>query len=131
MAPHTFSTHRRRPGHALAGFGALLVLLVGTLLASPVQARRDGDHERAREAVQAGEVVPLGQLLARLERENAGQVLEVELERDDGRWVYEIKLLQADGRLVKRKFDARDGAALDRRGRASGERQSDHEDPAR
>lgn len=129
----TRQTHApiRSTGHALGGAWVALALLFGALLASPAHAGRDGDHERAREAVQAGEVMPLARLLEQLEREHAGQVLEIELERDDGRWIYEIKLLQADGRLVKRKTDARTGAALDRHGRPAGERQSDHENPAR
>ena len=54
-------------------------------------------------------------MLAGLEREHPGQVLEVELERDDGRWIYEVKLLQAGGRLVKLELDAASGAVLKRR----------------
>jgi uncharacterized membrane protein YkoI len=74
---------------------------------------RDGDdHERARQAVQAGQVLPLRTVLERLEREHPGQVLEVELERDGERWLYEIKLLQADGRLFKLVLDARTAEVL-------------------
>ncbi len=70
----------------------------------------DRDHDRARRAVQAGEVLPLQEVLSRLARRQPGQVLEVELERESGRWVYEIKLLQPDGRLRKLQVDARNGA---------------------
>jgi uncharacterized membrane protein YkoI len=70
----------------------------------------DNDHDRARRAVQAGEVLPLQEVLNRLARRQPGQVLEVELEREAGRWVYEIKLLQPDGRLRKLQVDARTGA---------------------
>jgi len=41
----------------------------------------DHDHDRARDAVQAGQVLPLKTVLERLERHHPGQVLEVELER--------------------------------------------------
>ena len=83
------------------------------------------DHDQARAAVQAGEVLPLRTLLDRLEKSHPGQVLEVELERDDGGWIYEIKLLQAGGRLVKLKVDARSGELLSARARDGGDRLRD------
>lgn len=76
-----------------------------------------GDHERALQAVQSGQVLPLTRVLALLEREHPGQVLEVELESHARQWQYEIKLLQPDGRLMKLKLDARTGAVLQRKTR--------------
>lgn len=75
--------------------------------------RRDDDQDRARAAVQAGEVMPLPALLERVQRSHPGQVLRVELERDDGRWIYELRLLQPDGRLLKLEVDARSGEVLE------------------
>ena len=75
-------------------------------------ASNKGDHERALQAVQSGQVLPLGKVLALVEREHPGQVLEVELESHDRQWQYEIKLLQPDGRLMKLKVDARTGEVL-------------------
>ena len=72
----------------------------------------DKDHELARRALQAGEVLPLRTLLERLAATHPGEVLEVELERDDGRWIYELKLLQPGGELRKLKLDARSGELL-------------------
>ncbi len=94
----------------------LPVLCLAAALAGPL-ARADSDHDRARHAVQAGQVLPLRTVLERLERDHPGQVLEVELEQDDGRWVYEVRLLQAGGRLVKLEIDAASGAVLQRRER--------------
>ncbi|MDP2264189.1 MAG: PepSY domain-containing protein [Hydrogenophaga sp.] len=73
------------------------------------------DHDRARNALQAGEVLPLKSLLTQLERTHPGQVLEVELEHEHGLWVYEFKLLQPDGRLVRLELDARTGTLLQQR----------------
>jgi len=98
---------RLRPPVLPAAGAALLAL--GLALAP---ARADDDHERARAALQAGEVLPLATVLERLQRSHPGQVLEVELEREHGRWVYEIKLLQADGRLLKLALDARSAELL-------------------
>ena len=62
-------------------------------------------------------MMPLRSVLERLEREQPGQVLDVELEREDGRWVYEIKLLQPNGQRVKLTLDARSTELLERRER--------------
>ena len=96
---------------------ALAVCVWGAcaLAVLPVAARDKHDHDRARQAVQAGQVLPLPTVLDHLQREVPGQVLEVELERDDGRWIYEVKLLQAGGRLVKLELDAASGEVLQRR----------------
>jgi uncharacterized membrane protein YkoI len=75
------------------------------------------DHERAREAMTSGQVLPLRSVLERLEGEHPGQVLEVELEQDDGRWIYEVKLLQSGGQLLKVKLDARTAQVLSSRAR--------------
>lgn len=125
------SDRDNRPVHlpsttVLTRFALVLTLALGAPLARADRAS-DHDHDRARAAVQAGQVLPLKALLERLEPDHPGQVLEVELERDGGRWVYEIKLLQAGGRLVKLEVDAVDGRVLRRkeRSRSSDARPSD------
>lgn len=90
----------------------LAAVLLSGALGLPARASDHRDHERARQAVQAGQVLPLRTVLGRLEREHPGQVLEIELEQDDGVWIYEVKLLQAGGQLVKIKLDARTAALL-------------------
>ncbi|HPT49080.1 MAG TPA: PepSY domain-containing protein [Accumulibacter sp.] len=77
----------------------------------------DGDHDRARQALRAGEVLPLPKILQRVDAEFPGEVIEVELERHRGRWVYEIKTLRGDGTLLKLLVDAGDGRILGVRGR--------------
>lgn len=75
-----------------------------------------GDHVRALQAVQSGQVLPLAKVLALVEKAHPGQVLEVELEHEK-QWQYEIKLLQPDGRLMKLQVDARTGEVLKRKTR--------------
>lgn len=87
-------------------------VLVCALVAGPVLASDRADHDRARAALQAGDILPLATVLQRVAAEHPGQVLEVELERDDGRWVYEIKLLQAGGGLLKLEVDAASARVL-------------------
>jgi len=96
----------------------LPVAVLALALAIPLAGRAsddERDHDRARRALQAGEVLPLSTVLARLATTHPGQVLEVELERDGGRWIYEIKLLQPGGGLLKLKLDARTGEVLKHR----------------
>ena len=94
----------------------LASLMLAGLLAAPIAQASDKDNERARQAVQAGQVLPLPAVLEKLAATHPGQVLEVELEResDHGRdgWVYEIKLLQRDGQLVKLELDAKTAEVL-------------------
>ena len=65
-----------------------------------------GQYDRARAALEAGQILPLSQILAALEKTQPGQVIEVELERDGNQWIYEIKLLQKNGHRQKIKVDA-------------------------
>jgi hypothetical protein len=80
------------------------------------------DHERARQALAEGQILPLATILERIAREHPGQMLEVELERKDDRWIYEIKQLQAGGVVVRLKVDARDGRVLEQRDHRGGKR---------
>jgi uncharacterized membrane protein YkoI len=106
---------------------AAALLLASSLLQSAAASGK-GDHDRARAAVQAGEVMPLSALLERLQRSHPGQVLELELEREDERWIYEVKLLQADGQLLKLELDARTAEVLKLRRRPA---RDGGKDPAR
>jgi hypothetical protein len=102
---------------------ASLCLLAGSL-AGPAARASDDDHDRARQAVEAGQVLALPVVLERLAADYPGRVLEVELEQDDGRWQYEVKLLQRGGQLTKLKVDAQTGEVLSRKMR--GDRRRTH-----
>ena len=89
---------------------SICALVCSLLVTSP--AVWASDQDRARAALQAGQVLPLKTVLERLEGTHPGQVLEVELEQDGGRWIYEVKLLEPGGRLAKLKLDARTAELL-------------------
>lgn len=109
--PHCF----QRGGAWAVALPALVTLLL--LGPAPGWATDRADQDRALQAVQSGEVLPLRTVLERLDKEVPGQVLEVELERKQTQWVYEVKLLQRDGRRVKLLLDARDASILQRKSR--------------
>ena len=103
VTPHSLSL---RPAFVV------LTLYVCGLVGQPAFASDHDDHDRARQAVQAGQVLPLPTVLERLQREMPGQVLEVELEQKRGLWIYEIKLLTPAGQLTKVLLDAQTAQVL-------------------
>lgn len=90
-----------------SGLGRLLLLL--GLLAGPALADDDG-HDRARQALQAGEILPLPEILAAA---RPGRVIALELEREDGRWLYELELVTSEGRLYEMEIDAASATVLE------------------
>lgn len=86
----------------------MLILLPLTLAAQPIAP----DYETARQAVDRGDMLPLEQILARIEARHPGRIVEVELEDKDGLWLYEIEVLTPEGRLIEIELDARTGAIL-------------------
>ena len=107
---HTQPFFRRRLLAALLAFALAPAM---SLADSPVHEAKGAarhDHDRARHALQQGEVRPIAEILRRVADEVPGEVIEVELEREKWlgkrRWVYEIKLIAQDGRLVEVLVDA-------------------------
>lgn len=90
----------------------LLLILAVLLLVAPALA--DDDHDRAREALARGEILPLSRILAVVEKEVGGRIVEIDLDREDGRYVYEVEAVSPNGRLVEISIDAATGAILDR-----------------
>lgn len=108
----TFSRKRR---HLLALLGSLMLgaaLWTGAVQGWSPAHSDESDHELARQALQAGKVLPLRTVLDQVERQFQGQVVKVEFEHDDGRFIYEMRLLQANGQMAKLKVDAVDGRVL-------------------
>jgi uncharacterized membrane protein YkoI len=92
----------RRLGQALAA--TLMLSIAGPVLAA--------DHERARQAVEAGEAKPLGDILAVIAAEHPGRALEADLIERQGRLVYRIKWLGDDGTVRDVTADAGSGELL-------------------
>ena len=93
----------------------LFLVLAGWALPGAASA----DHDRARDAVAAGEVRPLGTIMARLSRRYPGRLLDARLARrgGNGAWIYHIKILNRRGAVVALTVDGRSGRVLKVRGR--------------
>ena len=91
----------------------LMALLLG-FAATPAKAQpaNASDHDRARAAARAGQILPLPKVLASIRPNYPGEVLDVDLEQSGERWLYEIKLLQDGGQLRKLIVDASTGTVL-------------------
>ena len=94
-----------------------LTVLAGLLLAAAFGIAApsygdEGDHARARQALLAGEILPLRTVLDRVAQSYPGQPVKIEFEAEHGRYLYEIKLLQDTGHMIKLKVDARDARII-------------------
>jgi uncharacterized membrane protein YkoI len=92
---------------------ALLLAAVGGTMADD----DDDDQERALEALEAGEIAPLSEILDLAHSQFSGFLLEVELEREEGRWIYEIELLTPTNDVIEIEYDARTKEFIDAKGR--------------
>lgn len=88
-----------------------LAPLAFVVCAVPAMAGLD-DYRDARDALERGEVMPLGQILAVVEAEIDARVIEVEFEQEAGQYVYEFELITPDGRLTEVRADAVTGQIL-------------------
>ncbi|KAA5609899.1 hypothetical protein F1189_21960 [Rhodovastum atsumiense] len=79
--------------------------------------RHGGDHDRARQALARGEVVPLAVLLRRVQGALGGEVVEVEFERKHDRWIYEFRVIAPDGQVIDVDVDAATAEVLRREAR--------------
>lgn len=86
------------------------VLLAGTPAAAD-------DQAEARAALEAGKIRPLTELLARVETDCRGDMVEVELDEDDDQWSYEITLVGPHGDVAELEYDASSLALLEAEGR--------------
>jgi hypothetical protein len=119
-----------RPSGRCRGMAAGALLALCLVMGSGASMASE-DHDRARQAVEAGEVLPLRSILERVERNYPGQVVDVELDRErdssQERWVYKIKLLRSGGTLMKLKVDARDGSLIGKKAAGGHEREREQQ----
>lgn len=97
----------------------ILTVGVGLALAVaafPAQAERPTDHDRARAALEAGEVVPLRDVMAVAAGQFAGDMVETELDRKGPFWIYRITVVAPDGTILKLDYDAATTALVRARG---------------
>jgi len=93
---------------------AVLTVLLSALIpivGEPSLAHGDDPARRdeVRRAVEAGEVLPLAQILERVRGKVSGDITGIEINREDGRWHYEFRVIERSGRVLEVHVDARTG----------------------
>ncbi|NBC46692.1 MAG: peptidase [Gammaproteobacteria bacterium] len=82
----------------------------------PIAAQADAlDAELARRLVESGRILPLEQLLERVQLIRSGVLLEAELEyeSEQATYVYEIELLDDAGQVWEFELDAETGEPIE------------------
>ncbi|WP_448189201.1 PepSY domain-containing protein [Azospirillum sp. sgz301742] len=98
--------------------GSTLPLLVCCLFfAAVTRAPAGEDHDRARDAVRAGRILPLERVAESAKQQFGGEILDVELEDEEAGFHYELKMMAPDGRILKLIYDAATGELLRVKGR--------------
>ena len=80
------------------------------------EGREITDGDKARAALERGEVIPLEQVLASLEGRVDGEISSIELEKEHGAWVYEFKVISPRGRMMEVHVDAKTGGLIEKKG---------------
>lgn len=75
------------------------------------------DHDAARDAAGSGEIRPLPEILATVEREVPGRVVDVQLDKKTKPWTYRIKVLTQNGNVVSVTVNATSGRIQSVKGR--------------
>jgi uncharacterized membrane protein YkoI len=81
----------------------------GFLLAGPgarADGDTDGDHDRARELVEHGDIRSLPDIVHDLRGKVPGDIVDVYLGQRGDRWVYEFMIVTSDGRRLQVGVDA-------------------------
>ncbi|MER9371100.1 PepSY domain-containing protein [Mesorhizobium sp. M0491] len=90
--------------------------LAGLVLATPVTGRADedddGDHDRARDLYEHGEIKGLANILDVVRAKAPGDVVAVDLIRKADRWVYRFQVVGTDGRRKTVDVDAGAGVIM-------------------
>ncbi|ESY68605.1 peptidase M4 [Mesorhizobium sp. LNHC232B00] len=90
--------------------------LAGLVLAQPLAARADedddGDHDRARDLYEHGEIKGLSNILDIVRAQAPGDIVAVDLIRKANKWVYRFQVVGADGRRKTVDVDAGAGVIM-------------------
>jgi uncharacterized membrane protein YkoI len=85
---------------------AATLCLLATLAGVGLPARASEDADRARRALEKGEIRPLDEVLRAAREAAPGDVVSVDLKHDEGHWLYKLRILGADGKRRTVKVDA-------------------------
>jgi len=97
---------------ALAVSSPLTLRAEGGVQSNDEELDGDSDHDRARDLLEHGEIIPLGEIIAHVSSAYPGEVVGITLARRHGRWVYQFRILSDDGKLQDLNVDAKSMAVV-------------------
>ncbi len=101
----------------------IAVVSAALLVSATPAARAAEEHDRARRAYQAGEVVALGRILGRVRSTFEGRMLGIELNERRAnrrpRWIYTVRIMTPKGHVITIRLDAKTMEVLNVRGRGA------------
>ena len=86
-------------------FFLTVAVVVGLVVAQSTYGD-DADQDKARAALESGQIRSLDQVLGVARQKWPGEIVKVELEHDDGDWIYQIKILSDQGERHEVEIDA-------------------------
>ncbi|TIQ27783.1 MAG: hypothetical protein E5X48_32330 [Mesorhizobium sp.] len=90
--------------------------LIGLALVQPLAARAedddDGDHDRARDLYEHGEIKGLAKILDVVRVKTPGDVVSVDLVRLGSKWIYRLQIVGVDGHRKVVDVDAGAGVIV-------------------
>jgi uncharacterized membrane protein YkoI len=101
----------------LCRIGALCGVLATALV--PASAQADSDQDRARRAVEQGQVLPLNAVLKSIKHQCRGRVLDAQLFKGGRGWVYRVRVLTREGQVADLAVDAQSGQIMGMSGACS------------
>lgn len=89
-----------------------LILLCVSLATAPVARADSDDQDRASEALERHEILPLAGILAKVKRTYGDNVVNIEYEEEQGRRVYEFEIVEHSGQVIEIHVDAATGKVI-------------------
>lgn len=87
--------------------------LLYMICAAPADAATFEDADNARAALARGEILPLADILAKVETQFDSRMIEVEFDAEAGRYFYEFELISRDGVIREVTVDGATGEVLE------------------
>ena len=87
-------------------------ITAAVLLACAMPGFASESQDEAKKLREAGDILPLEQILEKAKQKQPGRVVETELEKNSGRHVYEVKIVDEKGVVHELKYDAKSGELL-------------------
>ena len=105
----------------------LLALSLGPVFSPPALAG-ESDQDRARSAVEKGQIKPLDQILSSVRKHVPGRVVRIDLHGGNGGqrpYVYDVRVMSPQGNISAVEVDARTAKILSVRGKESDDHEHD------